>query len=107
MGVNHNILITNIPIGSLAYGVLFALVYDSNAMFGLGLMADSVACIGRKCYGLTLMLGCISIMGLASSLLLFLRTRPAYDQFEQHTFFFLSFTSISFVDIEGSMRILR
>nr|POF13407.1 protein nuclear fusion defective 4 [Quercus suber] len=30
-GVNHNILITNIPIGSLLYGLLAALVYDSNA----------------------------------------------------------------------------
>ncbi|KAL0008312.1 hypothetical protein SO802_009814 [Lithocarpus litseifolius] len=30
-GINHNILITNIPIGSLLYGLLAALVYDSNA----------------------------------------------------------------------------
>ncbi|KAJ6703813.1 putative NODULIN-LIKE PROTEIN [Salix viminalis] len=30
IGVNHNILITNIPIGSLVYGVLAAVVYDSN-----------------------------------------------------------------------------
>ncbi|CBI39995.3 unnamed protein product, partial [Vitis vinifera] len=29
-GVNHNILITNIPLGSLLYGLLAALVYDSN-----------------------------------------------------------------------------
>ncbi|CAI9755545.1 unnamed protein product [Fraxinus pennsylvanica] len=85
VGVNHNILITNIPIGSLTYGVLSAVVYDSNEMFGLGLMADSVVCMGRKCYGLTFVLwGCISILGLASSLLLFLRTRPAYYQFEQN-----------------------
>ncbi|MED6142945.1 hypothetical protein PIB30_002232 [Stylosanthes scabra] len=31
LSVNHNILITNIPIGSLLYGFLAALVYDSNA----------------------------------------------------------------------------
>ncbi|KAL2524030.1 Major facilitator superfamily protein [Abeliophyllum distichum] len=85
VGVNHNILITNIPIGSLLCGVLSAVVYDSNAVFGLGLMADSVVCMGRKCYGFTFVLwGCISILGLASSWLLFLRTRPAYDRFEQN-----------------------
>ncbi|CAA2982381.1 NUCLEAR FUSION DEFECTIVE 4-like [Olea europaea subsp. europaea] len=84
VGVNHNILITNIPIGSLVYGVLFAVVYDSPAEFGLGLMGDSLVCMGRKCYGLTFVFwGCISILGLASSLLLFLRSRPAYDRFEQ------------------------
>ncbi|KAL2544431.1 Major facilitator superfamily protein [Forsythia ovata] len=85
VGVNHNILITNIPIGSLLCGVLSAVVYDSNAVFGLGLMADSVVCMGKKCYGFTFVLwGCISILGLASSWLLFLRTRPAYDRFEQN-----------------------
>ncbi|KAL2902488.1 Protein NUCLEAR FUSION DEFECTIVE 4, partial [Bienertia sinuspersici] len=31
LGVNHNILITNIPIGPLVYGLLAAVVYDSNA----------------------------------------------------------------------------
>ncbi|MBA0590784.1 hypothetical protein Gorai_019476, partial [Gossypium raimondii] len=30
VSVNHNILITNIPIGSFLYGLLAALVYDSN-----------------------------------------------------------------------------
>ncbi|KAK4379590.1 hypothetical protein RND71_001452 [Anisodus tanguticus] len=29
-GVNHNILITNIPLGSLLYGLLAALVYEAN-----------------------------------------------------------------------------
>ncbi|KAK3038199.1 hypothetical protein RJ639_029639 [Escallonia herrerae] len=84
VGVNHNILITNIPVGSLVYGVLSALVYDANASSVRGFVTDSVVCMGRKCYLLTfLWWGCISVVGLASSVLLFLRTRPAYDRFEQ------------------------
>ncbi|KAL7164592.1 hypothetical protein ACSBR2_040484 [Camellia fascicularis] len=86
VGVNHNILITNIPVGSLVYGLLAALVYDSNARPSIGSMvSDSVVCMGRKCYFLTFVWwGCISVIGLASSVLLFLRTRPAYDRFEKN-----------------------
>ncbi|KAL0297420.1 UNVERIFIED_CONTAM: protein NUCLEAR FUSION defective [Sesamum radiatum] len=81
-GVNHNILITNIPIGSLIYGFLAALVYDSNAVSGVGLLANSVVCMGRKCYFWTFVWwGCISLLGLASSVLLFIRTKPAYHRF--------------------------
>lgn len=84
VGVNHNILITNIPIGSLVYGFLAATVYDSNAMSSSGLMANSVVCMGRKCYFLTFVLwGCISLVGLTCSVMLFLRTRPAYLRYEQ------------------------
>ncbi|KAJ6695710.1 putative NODULIN-LIKE PROTEIN [Salix koriyanagi] len=83
IGVNHNILITNIPIGSLVYGVLAAVVYDSNVSSSLNIITDSAVCMGRKCYHLTfLWWGCLSVLGLTSSLLLFLRTRHAYDQFE-------------------------
>ncbi|KAL2319378.1 hypothetical protein Fmac_028347 [Flemingia macrophylla] len=32
VGMNHNILITNIPLGSCLYGLLAALVYDSNGI---------------------------------------------------------------------------
>ncbi|XP_002519900.4 protein NUCLEAR FUSION DEFECTIVE 4 [Ricinus communis] len=85
-GVNHNILITNIPIGSLIYGLLAALVYDANAVNGLvNVKMDSVVCMGRHCYFLTFVWwGCISVAGLTSSMLLFLRTRHAYDQFEKN-----------------------
>ncbi|KAK2979701.1 hypothetical protein RJ640_002873 [Escallonia rubra] len=85
VGVNHNILITNIPVGSLVYGLLSALVYDANASSVHGFVTDSVVCMGRKCYLLTfLWWGCISLVGLASSVLLFLRTRPVYDRFEEN-----------------------
>ncbi|KAK9275842.1 hypothetical protein L1049_023115 [Liquidambar formosana] len=86
VGVNHNILISNIPIGSLVYGLLAALVYDANAGSSIGMaMSDSVVCMGRKCYLFTFVWwGCISILGFASSVLLFSRTRPAYDRFERN-----------------------
>lgn len=87
VGVNHNILITNIPIGSLVYGFLAAIVYDSNVSSGIGIgnvVSDSVVCMGRHCYFLTFVLwGCVSVVGLAASVLLFLRTRHAYDCFER------------------------
>ncbi|CAK7355923.1 unnamed protein product [Dovyalis caffra] len=83
LGVNHNILITNIPIGSLVYGILAAIVYDSNVSSSLNIATDSGVCMGRQCYFLTFVWwGCLSVLGLTSSLLLFLRTRHAYDQFE-------------------------
>ncbi|KAL6964858.1 Protein NUCLEAR FUSION DEFTIVE 4 [Sarracenia purpurea var. burkii] len=87
-GVNHNILITNIPLGSLLYGLVAALVYDANIRNSnqevVVLMGDSsMVCMGRKCYFDTFVLwGCMSLLGLASSFLLFLRTKHAYDCFE-------------------------
>ncbi|KAJ1396860.1 Nodulin-like [Sesbania bispinosa] len=86
VSVNHNILITNIPIGSLLYGFLAAVVYEANANSSPGnLMSDSLVCMGRQCYFWTFVLwGCLSVLGLASSLLLFLRTKHAYDHFERH-----------------------
>jgi len=89
MSVNHNILITNIPIGSLLYGFMAAKVYDANAISAPGngntIMSDSLVCMGRQCYFWTFVWwGCISVVGLISSLLLFLRTKHAYDCFERH-----------------------
>ncbi|XP_004512357.1 protein NUCLEAR FUSION DEFECTIVE 4-like [Cicer arietinum] len=87
LSVNHNILITNIPIGSLLYGFLAALVYDANAipLHGNTIMSNSLVCMGRQCYFLTFVWwGCISVLGLASSLMLFLRTKHAYNHFERH-----------------------
>ncbi|XP_016201273.1 protein NUCLEAR FUSION DEFECTIVE 4-like isoform X1 [Arachis ipaensis] len=86
VSVNHNILITNIPIGSLLYGFLAALVYDSNAYSIPGnSLSETLVCMGRKCYFWTFVLwGCLSVVGLVSSLLLFLRTKHAYDHFERH-----------------------
>ncbi|KAF3447572.1 hypothetical protein FNV43_RR12759 [Rhamnella rubrinervis] len=89
--VNHNILITNIPIGSLFYGLLAALVYDfnegssSSTTLEMSILKEATICMGRKCYWQTFIWwGCFSILGLASSFLLFLRTRPAYNRFEMN-----------------------
>ncbi|XP_054783205.1 protein NUCLEAR FUSION DEFECTIVE 4-like [Prosopis cineraria] len=89
--VNHNILITNIPIGSCLFGLIAALVYDSNAdsssmaTRGISWLLGMSMCTGKKCYFQTFIWwGCISMVGLVSSLLLFLRTRMAYDNFERY-----------------------
>ncbi|CAM8885279.1 unnamed protein product [Rhodiola kirilowii] len=86
VGVNHNILISNIPIGSLAYGLLAAIVYDSNADSSTTMFtSDTTVCLGKNCYFLTFLLwGCFAVLGLTSSVLLFLRTRPAYERFERN-----------------------
>ncbi|KAA8515752.1 hypothetical protein F0562_018637 [Nyssa sinensis] len=86
-GVNHNILITNIPIGSILYGLLAAIVYDANIRSSkeVVFMGGSMVCMGRGCYFETFVWwGCISLLGLASSFLLFLRTKTAYDRFERN-----------------------
>ncbi|CAK9177452.1 unnamed protein product [Ilex paraguariensis] len=85
--VNHNILITNIPLGSLLYGLLAALVYDANlgSSNTVVLMDGSTVCMGRKCYFETFFLwGCISLLGVASSSSLYLRTRAAYDRLHRN-----------------------
>ena len=55
VGVNHNILITNIPLGSL-YGQIAALVYDANSERmrvmdnHTGMIDTMIVCMGVKCY---------------------------------------------------------
>ncbi|KAH1082987.1 hypothetical protein J1N35_022748 [Gossypium stocksii] len=86
VSVNHNILITNIPIGSFLYGLLAALVYDSNVKSSnQENLEEAMVCMGRDCYQQTFIWwGCISLLGLISSLLLFLRTRPAYYGYQRN-----------------------
>ncbi|KAF0889627.1 hypothetical protein E2562_030113 [Oryza meyeriana var. granulata] len=85
IGMNHNILITNIPLGSLLYGQIAALVYDANGLKmpvidkRNGMIDTMVVCMGAKCYSTTFFVwGCITLLGLVSSIILFLRTRTAY-----------------------------
>ncbi|KAK4268070.1 hypothetical protein QN277_024775 [Acacia crassicarpa] len=85
--VNHNILITNIPIGSCLFSLIAALVYDSNTdaepLEHTSWLLRVSTCTGSKCYMQTFIWwGCISMVGVVSSFLLFLRTRMAYDNFE-------------------------
>lgn len=84
MGINHNILITNIPLGSLLYGILGGVIYDHHIKGSneVGFVEGSRACMGRNCYTETFGLwGCVSLLGLGSSFLLFLRTKTAYQDY--------------------------
>ncbi|KAJ0230989.1 Protein NUCLEAR FUSION DEFECTIVE 4 [Hirschfeldia incana] len=100
VGVNHNILITNIPIGSLLYGYIAASIYEANASPEIiTVVSDSVVCIGRDCYHTTFVLwGCLSLLGLASSLLMYLRTKPVYHRLEQDR---VSVTTSSYKDVDS------
>ncbi|KAJ3689479.1 hypothetical protein LUZ61_018643 [Rhynchospora tenuis] len=97
IGVNHNILITNIPLGSLLYGQIAALVYDSNGTsYGLrsiALFHDSIiVCMGTDCYAMTFLIwGSVACLGLLCSIILFLRTRSAYAEAERRRQAFLDF----------------
>lgn len=82
-GVNHNIVIANIPFGSLLFGYMAALIYDDNAEGGeiqerkLGRM---IVCMGVKCYRTTFIIwGCISLIGIMLNSILVLRTRRIYE----------------------------
>ncbi|KAI3756162.1 hypothetical protein L1987_55978 [Smallanthus sonchifolius] len=85
-GINHNILITNIPLGSLLYGVLGGVIYDHHIKGSkdVAFVGGSLVCMGRKCYNETFGLwGCVSLLGLGSGFLLFLRTKMAYQDYYQ------------------------
>ncbi|MFS7931826.1 putative MFS transporter superfamily [Helianthus anomalus] len=86
-GINHNIVITNIPLGSLLYGYTGSLIYVdhiSRLRYEDRLDERATVCFGRTCYYHTFILwGFISFIGLASSILLFLRTKPAYVRYNQ------------------------
>ncbi|KAJ6854234.1 uncharacterized protein M6B38_102015 [Iris pallida] len=110
VGLNHNILITNIPLGSLLYGLLAALVYDANGTSGSAaasaLSGVKTVCMGKECYGPTfLSWGVISLVGLVCSVALYLRTRKAYSHAAQSPLMALihgeSFTSESFSGQSG------
>ncbi|EYU42267.1 hypothetical protein MIMGU_mgv1a019404mg [Erythranthe guttata] len=87
-GVNHNILITNIPIGSLLYSLLAALIYEANIGNSDKIAATrdgSTVCVGRDCYRDTFVWWwLISLLGFVSSSLLFLRTKATYKRMEKH-----------------------
>ncbi|KAL8542458.1 hypothetical protein ACS0TY_003354 [Phlomoides rotata] len=85
-GVNHNILITNIPLGSLLYSVLAALIYEANiGNYNKVVSGDEpTVCMGRDCYRQTFVLWFwISLLGLSSSSLLSLRTVATYNRLEK------------------------
>ncbi|KAJ6803581.1 protein NUCLEAR FUSION DEFECTIVE 4-like [Iris pallida] len=68
--VNHNIVVTNIPLGSLVFGYIAALIYDKEGGGGDGL------CVGVRCYRDTFIIwGSICTFGTVLSFVLYIRTK--------------------------------
>ncbi|KAH6765724.1 Major facilitator superfamily protein [Perilla frutescens var. hirtella] len=72
-GVNHNILISNIPIGSFIFGDLAALLYKK------GRVGGEENCVGQKCYQTTLLIwGGFCVLGSLLALMLHVKTKKLH-----------------------------
>ncbi|XVF46146.1 hypothetical protein PTKIN_Ptkin03bG0003400 [Pterospermum kingtungense] len=72
-GVNHNVVVVNIPIGSFLFGYLAALVYRKEAK-------EDGKCFGMECYRKTFILwGTLCFFGTFLALILYARTRKFYN----------------------------
>ncbi|PWA95454.1 major facilitator superfamily protein [Artemisia annua] len=70
-GVNHNVLVTNIPIGSFLFGDMAALLYREH-----GLANGSGKCIGMKCYQTSFIIwGCLCFVGTFLAIVLHSRSK--------------------------------
>ncbi|GAB4850397.1 hypothetical protein Ancab_029702 [Ancistrocladus abbreviatus] len=73
-GVNHNVIVANIPIGSFIFGDLAALLYRSESK-------GNDRCMGLNCYRYTfIMWGTLCSLGTVLAMILHLRTRKFYSQ---------------------------
>ena len=83
--VNHNILISNISLGSLLFGNMAGLVYDHSQKSNPGAGHD--LCVGLDCYAKTFLAwGCVCTFGLVLNVILSLRTRKLYKfLYTKHT----------------------
>ncbi|KAK9665011.1 hypothetical protein RND81_14G084000 [Saponaria officinalis] len=73
-GVNHNVVIANIPMGSFLFGGVAAIVYRNKG-------DRDGKCMGLQCYNLVFMSwGSLCLLGTALALLLHFRTRKFYSQ---------------------------
>ncbi|KAL2470927.1 Major facilitator superfamily protein [Abeliophyllum distichum] len=69
-GVNHNILVSNIPIGSFLFGDFAALLYNTQKLSG------QANCIGHKCYQTTFIIwGFLCSLGAFLGFVLHYRTK--------------------------------
>ncbi|XP_019178729.1 PREDICTED: protein NUCLEAR FUSION DEFECTIVE 4-like [Ipomoea nil] len=72
-GVNHNILVTNIPIGSFIFGDFAAYVYKRQGRISGG--SDGI-CTGMQCFHTTFVVwGCLCFFGTCLAVLFHSRTR--------------------------------
>ncbi|KAJ8624562.1 hypothetical protein MRB53_033092 [Persea americana] len=70
--VNHNIIVANIPIGSLLFGYFAAILYQKEGDDGNG------RCMGADCYSKTFLIwGSICSLGTLLSFILYLRIRKS------------------------------
>lgn len=72
-GVNHNILVSNIPIGSFLFGDFAALLYKNGRVDG------EENCVGQRCYQTTLLIwGCLCVLGSLLALVLHVKTKKLH-----------------------------
>ncbi|MCL7049680.1 hypothetical protein MKW94_019220 [Papaver nudicaule] len=75
-GVNHNIIVGNIPVGSFVFGTCAALLYEKKKKSD-----HTNICMGAECYRTTFIIwGCVSLLGAILAFVLHLRTRKFYQQ---------------------------
>lgn len=66
--VNHNLIVANIPVGSLLFGYIAAQIYEGGGRQGV--------CIGVQCYRTTFIIwGSICTFGTILSFILYIRTK--------------------------------
>ncbi|XP_047169195.1 protein NUCLEAR FUSION DEFECTIVE 4-like [Vigna umbellata] len=71
--VNHNVVVANIPVGSLLFGYLAAIVYHKGGN-------ENGKCMGMECYRNTFIIwGSLSFFGTFLACILHLRTRKFYS----------------------------
>ncbi|XVF05829.1 hypothetical protein REPUB_Repub05bG0206900 [Reevesia pubescens] len=72
-GVNHNVVVVNIPIGSFLFGYLAALIYLKEGN-------EEGKCFGMECYRKTFILwGSLCFLGTFLAFILYVRTRKFYN----------------------------
>lgn len=75
LGINHNILVTNIPIGSFLFGDFAALIYKNKAN-----SEQDGSCLGTKCYQTTFVIwASLCLFGTFLAVILHYRTKKFYS----------------------------
>ncbi|KAF3454830.1 hypothetical protein FNV43_RR05278 [Rhamnella rubrinervis] len=76
--VNHNIVVANIPLGSLIFGYMAAMLYRKEGN-------RDGKCMGLKCYRNNFVIwGCVCILGIILAIILYARTRKFYLKRHDH-----------------------
>ncbi|XP_020575328.1 protein NUCLEAR FUSION DEFECTIVE 4-like [Phalaenopsis equestris] len=74
--INHNIIVTNIPIASFLFGYLAGLLYQRQG--------GRNSCMGTDCYNKTFFIwGCVSSVGTLLCTVLYVKTRRVSNKYQQ------------------------